>query len=75
MPYECAYCGSENANTDDHIPPKNIFRDPKPATLRSVKACLDCNGGPSDDDEYFRDVIVKYHDVVDLPQAQRVVLS
>lgn len=32
---------------------------------------MPCNRGASDDDEYFRDVILKYHRVADLPQAQQ----
>lgn len=38
-----------------------------------MKACERCNVGASQDDEYFRDAIVKYHRVADLPQAQRQV--
>lgn len=40
--------------TDDHIPPKNLFRKPYPNNLITVPSCKPCNGGSSMDDEYFR---------------------
>jgi hypothetical protein len=73
MSYECAYCGSASADTDDHVPPKSIYSAPLPPDVPTVKACASCNAGASNDDEYFRDVVVKYHRVADLPQAQQQV--
>jgi hypothetical protein len=71
--YECAYCGSTAGDTDDHVPPKSIYSAPLPSDPPTVKACAPCNAGASQDDEYFRDVVVKYHRVADLPQAQEQV--
>ncbi|MCE5250268.1 hypothetical protein LLG96_08615 [bacterium] len=68
--FECAYCGQFKAATDDHVPPKSIFKDPKPLELPTVKSCAQCNQGASDDDEYFRDTVVKYYAVADKPQAK-----
>jgi len=68
---ECTYCGAPDANTDDHIPPRSIYATPGPALPPNVKSCVTCNNGASADDEYFRDVVVKYHRVADLPQAQQ----
>jgi hypothetical protein len=69
--YECAYCGATSARTDDHVPPKAIYAKPLPSKVPTVKACDSCNAGASQDDEYFRDVVLKYHRVADLPQAQQ----
>ncbi len=71
--YECAYCGKIDEATDDHIPPKNIYSRPLPPDLPSVKACEKCNHGASDDDEYFRDVVVRYQHISGLAVAQQQV--
>jgi len=71
MNYECAYCGLPTADTDDHIPPKSIYQKPGPSHAPSVKACASCNHGASQDDEYFRDTVLMYYRVADLPQAQQ----
>lgn len=47
-------CGKP-ATTDDHLPPKCVFPKPRPSNLITVRACEDCNGRSSLDDEYFRD--------------------
>jgi len=65
----CAYCGAP-ATTDDHIPPQGLLIGVPRRMRPSVRACADCNGGASDDDEYFRDVVLKYHRVADKPEAQ-----
>ena len=67
--YECAYCGQVADATDDHVPPKSFFTGVLDSTLPSVKACAECNGGGSLDDEYFRDTVVSYHGVEGRPQA------
>jgi hypothetical protein len=72
---ECAYCGSPDAPTVDHVPPRSIFPPPRPSTLRTVRSCVACNGGASKDDEYFRDVVLRYYRVADLPQAQQQVAA
>ena len=71
--FECAYCGIIAKATDDHIPPKSFFVGPLTTDLPSVKACASCNTGASLDDEYFRDTVVKHHQVADQPAANPVV--
>lgn len=53
------------------MPPRSIYAEPVPRNVPTVKSCELCNVGASQDDEYFRDVIVKYRRVADLPQAQQ----
>jgi hypothetical protein len=72
---ECAYCGSLDADTDDHIPPRNIYTAPGPPRPPNVKSCFACNNSASTDDEYFRDIVVKYHRVADLPQVQQQIAA
>lgn len=52
----CCYCG-KLASEKDHLPPKNIFPNPRPTNLITVPACSKCNQGDSKDDEYFGHVI------------------
>ena len=58
----CVYCGAI-AETDDHVPPKNIFPTPRPSNLVTVRSCERCNCGATKDDEYFRTVLVFREDV------------
>jgi hypothetical protein len=64
----CVYCSQRDAETDDHIPPKNLFGKPRPSSLVTVPSCFFCNAGASLDDEYFRLVVALRHDV-DHPDA------
>jgi hypothetical protein len=50
----CAYCGSSENLTRDHVPPKNLFPRPRPSNLIEVRACKICHSDTSKDDEYFR---------------------
>lgn len=50
----CLYCDKNEATTKDHVPPKGLFPDPKPSDLLTVPACLECNQGYMQDDEYFQ---------------------
>ena len=50
----CYLCGASNATSQDHIPPKAFFPQPRPSNLITVAACLSCNNGFSQDDDYFR---------------------
>jgi hypothetical protein len=69
----CVYCGqSDNQITVDHIPPKNLFPDPKPSNLITVPCCLRCNQKAAKDDEYFRTVITMREDIAKHPEAMRV---
>lgn len=70
---ECGYCGALAAVSDEHIPPKSFFEGLKNEQLRTVKSCADCNLGASDDDEYFRDTVVKYYRIADQPKAKPIV--
>lgn len=71
--YECAYCGQLGASTKDHVPAKCLYLRPLPRDLPTVRACTSCNAGASDDDEYFRDTVLKWHRVSDKPQVQPLV--
>jgi hypothetical protein len=50
----CVYCGRPEGGTDDHVPPKNLFHNPKPSELITVPCCEDCRKPTTKDDEYFR---------------------
>lgn len=54
----CAYCGSPDPETRDHVPPKNLFPKPLPSDLITVPCCESCRSGTSDDDEYFRAMLL-----------------
>lgn len=66
----CTYCGESGRRTDDHIPPKNLFPDPKPSDLITVPCCEGCNRDASLDDEYFRLVTVFRHEISGHPAAR-----
>jgi hypothetical protein len=50
----CIYCGASEDLTVDHVPPKNLFPEPRPSDLITVPACGTCNQSYAQDDEYFR---------------------
>lgn len=66
---ECAYCG-EAAVTEDHIPAQALLPGVPRASRPAVPACRRCNEGASEDDEYFRDIVVQHHTVGEKPEAQ-----
>lgn len=66
----CVFCGAPDPTTWDHVPPKNLFRKPRPANLVTVPSCSDCNGGASKDDEYFRLMMTLREDVRDTGAAR-----
>lgn len=68
----CIYCGYEGFITRDHIPPQCFFPKPKPSNLITVPCCKKCHTKWSNDDEYFRAVIVSAVSVYDDPNAQKV---
>ena len=68
---KCLFC-KEPANTKDHIPPKNLFPRPRPALI-TVPACFDCNNGHSQDDAFFRNVLLNDDRIRNLPQANALV--
>lgn len=50
----CAICGTNEATTADHLPPKGIFPHPRPSNLITVPSCAGCNNNSSALDEAFR---------------------
>ena len=66
----CAYCGSSENLSSDHVPPKNLFPKPRPSNTISVPACPECHSGTSKDDEYFRLKICLRHDAGEHPSAR-----
>lgn len=54
----CVFCGAENPETKDHIPPKSLFAKPYPNDMITVPCCEVCRSGWSDDDEYFRTILL-----------------
>lgn len=69
----CAYCGATAPETDDHIPPKNLFSAPRPSDLLTVPCCKDCQRGWSKDDEYFRLAIMSSSNLAEVPALQPVI--
>jgi hypothetical protein len=70
----CAYCGADGkALTKDHIPPQNLFPEPRSSDLITVPCCEECRGGWSDDDEYFRLAVASTSNVFDHPDAKAII--
>ncbi len=69
---QCVYCGLIKELSDDHIPPKNLFAKPRPGNLIVVPSCRSCNGGASDDDEYFRLMLTLREDTHAHPDVQQL---
>jgi hypothetical protein len=66
---KCVYCAVRDAETWDHVPPRNIFPPPRPSNLITVPSCVECNTGSSRDDEYFRYVLSMSDATGSNPQA------
>lgn len=49
----CINCGTSEATTRDHVPPKILFPKPRPNNLLTVPSCKTCNNQDSKNDEYF----------------------
>jgi hypothetical protein len=56
----CIYCQANPKETNDHVPPKGLFREPRPSNLITVPACLSCNNGFSGDDDYFLNLALEW---------------
>lgn len=69
----CVYCGNDNDLTKDHIPPRCLFPDPKPADLITVPACNLCNEKFSKDDTYFRDMLILRQDLDKNPHINKLI--
>jgi len=54
----CPLCGNVANLTREHIPPKNLFLEPRPKNMITVWTCEKCNSAYSKDEEYFRIYIV-----------------
>src|SRR2546427_13092357 len=50
----CYLCRSTENLTSDHLPPKNLFPEPRPSNLITVPCCRICNERFSKIDEQFR---------------------
>ena len=50
---QCVYCGSQSSTTQDHIPPKSFYPEPRPSNLITVPACFACNNSSGKDEEFF----------------------
>jgi hypothetical protein len=51
---ECYLCGATEDLTRDHVPPANLFPEPRPNNLITVPCCRSCNQSYSLDDEAMR---------------------
>jgi hypothetical protein len=71
----CVYCGSTAELTRDHIPPKALFPQPRPADLITVPSCRTCNGNASRDDEYLKVMGTLRDDLASDPNVQRLLPS
>ena len=55
--YECGVPLNKESLTKEHVPPKSFFPKSDRDSLITVPACVKHNGGKSDDDEYFFQII------------------
>lgn len=72
---ECVYCGAKGKLTVDHIPPKNLFAEPRPSNLWTVPSCRRCNNQASKDDEYFKMMLTLKDDARAHPDAKETSAS
>lgn len=69
---QCVYCGEEKELSRDHVPPKNLFKKPRPSDLITVESCICCNKGFENDDEYFRAIIATLEVSENHPEAKEL---
>jgi hypothetical protein len=51
----CYLCRTKNVLVErDHLPPKNLFEEPRPSNLITCPICLSCHKNTHEDDEAFR---------------------
>lgn len=67
---ECACCGCMGPLTADHVPPRNLFPQPRPTDLITVPCCSPCNERFEKDDEYLRLVTAIRSDIGGHPDAR-----
>ena len=69
---KCCYLCRSTANlTRDHVPPANLFPEPRPSNLITVLCCKTCNQGFSKFDEQFRFFVSSFANVSDIGKAIR----
>jgi hypothetical protein len=51
----CYNCGTDQADTREHVIAKTLIPEPRPGNLITVPACRKCNESFSRDEEYLRD--------------------
>ena len=68
----CIYCGTDKNMTDDHVPPKLLFPEPRPSDLFTVPSCRKCNASFQKDDEYFRGMLASCESVYYDKNASKV---
>jgi hypothetical protein len=72
----CAYCGKDDSFeelTREHFVPRNLWDDGhRPNGMRTVPTHKSCNRAFSDDDDYFRDVLVFEEGAKDHPEVKRL---
>jgi hypothetical protein len=51
------YCCSTGPLTDDHVPPRAVFTNPRPSNLITVLACMACNQRFSRQEEEFTSLL------------------
>lgn len=67
----CAYCGTPDPETRDHVPPRGIFADPPPPDLITVPCCARCHADTSADDEQFRNVLLSADNLENEPSPKQ----
>ncbi len=70
--HPCIYCGSTDAITDDHVPPKCVVPRIAHCKLLRVSCCNKCNQKFSFNDEYFQLMLLLRDDVFGHPAAQEL---
>ena len=68
----CAFCGVQKSTTRDHVPPKGIFGRPLPNNMITVPSCSSCHSETSDDDTYFRTILIFRDYIGDHKDAKKV---
>lgn len=64
---QCYLCGKKASETPegkltrDHLPPRNLFPEPRPSDLITVPCCKQCNHNAHNDDEYLRLAVSGYY--------------
>ena len=56
----CIYCQANPQESADHVPPKGLFKEPRPQNLITVPACVKCNESFSSDDCYFLNLALEW---------------